>query len=307
VTRFASGAHRLRARIEAGADLTADPGATVPDLPDYVVQTLARLRLLHDVPFQYLVADPGLLPPDSARFFHLDTRWLDQLCLGALSVGAGGTREQAQAELAPGPVRQALGKQLPLVRDLQRGRLVLETALEEATDEIDPDADVTGVLIRSALISGWPSLQLRAYSTDDETKVPPGADPSQLDPSLSVPILRMELLAPSVLIVLFAGVPRMIWLEEPHHGIQFGVEEAQGGSGYQIVPRGEDGTEAVGPAIPVQMRSVGAARNVVDVKGFAAAVAGERGLAASAVGSAQVALQLMRAPVRQRFTAGQKP
>src|SRR5206468_9714570 len=155
--------------------------SATPELPDYVVHVLARLRLLYGVPFQYLLPDPQLLPAESARFFYLDSGWLDQLCLGALAVGSGGTREQAQLEMGLEPVRQALGKLLPLVRDLERGRLVLETALAGATSELDPGSAVTGILLRSSLVSGWPAVQMRAYASDDPSLIPDGADPDVLE------------------------------------------------------------------------------------------------------------------------------
>jgi hypothetical protein len=273
-----------------------------PPLPDYVVQAVARLRLLIGVPFGYLVPSPDLLPVESARFFVLDPAWLDQLCVGALAVGAAGTREQAQSELALAPVQQALGRHLALVRDLERGRAVLETALADSTDDIDPAAAVSGVLIHSALVSGWPGLQVRAYTTDDTTKVPLDADPSTIDPALSVRVLRMDRLDPSILIVLFAGVPKLIWLEEPHHGVQFGVDEVIDGSGqvsgYTVPIRHPDGTEHGSVQVPFR---AGAA-DVVDV----ATLAGRLD-AAAPLGrpraSAAMALALLAPPVRQRFNA----
>jgi len=283
-------------RVAAGtgtAALASTASPSVPPLPDYVLQSLARMRLLIDVPFHYLVPDAGLLPPESARFFHLDPAWLDQLSAGALAVGAGGTREQAQAELATALAPDQLGKHLPLVRDLERGRGVLELALQQASHTVDPELDVTGVLIRSALVSGWPQLQLRAYST---TAIPSDANPAMLDPALSVPVLRMQRLDPSVLLVLFAGVPKLVWLEEPHHAIQLGVEPVSGG--FQVRVRGADGKE--GAVVPVPMRDPG--RGVVDVLQLGQRLDAAARLAAPRK-SAALALALTRAPARQRFSA----
>jgi len=298
VTELVRGGQVLADRLAAHAAL-ADPAvpAQPPDLPDYVVQAVARLRLLLGVPFGYLVPDPTLLPVESARFFYLDPRWLDQLGIGALAVGAAGTREQAQAELAQAPVRQALGRHLPLVRDLARGRAVLETALGRATVSLDPDAPVTGMLIRSALVSGWPGLQVRAYSSDDPAQVPPGTDPGTLDPALTVPILRMERLDPAVLLVLFAGVPSLVWLEEPHHGIQFGA--AEDAAGYQVPVRTADGSEAGRVAVPFRGAPAG---GVIDVAQLAGRLDAARPLAHPR-GSAALALSLLAPPARQRFGA----
>src|SRR6478735_1768310 len=46
--------------------------ASEPILPPEVRAFLARARLLEGVPFQHLVPDSELLPPESIRFFFLD-------------------------------------------------------------------------------------------------------------------------------------------------------------------------------------------------------------------------------------------
>ena len=53
-------------------------------VPGELRRFLARLRLLHGVPFCYLVPDAELLPPESIRFFYLDRAWTDALVQGAL-------------------------------------------------------------------------------------------------------------------------------------------------------------------------------------------------------------------------------
>ena len=82
----------LQAAVKAAqnyADLVTDRD---PDDGEHVVpgelrRFLARLRLLHGVPFSYLVPDAELLPVESIRFFYLDRAWTDALVQGALSVG----------------------------------------------------------------------------------------------------------------------------------------------------------------------------------------------------------------------------
>ena len=65
------------------------------DLPPYLESFLAHLRLLVGVPFEYLVPDDRLLPPESIRFFYLDRSWADRLVDGAAAVGQIGSREEA--------------------------------------------------------------------------------------------------------------------------------------------------------------------------------------------------------------------
>jgi hypothetical protein len=67
---------------------------------------------------------------------------------------------------------------------------------------------MSGLLIRSALVSGWPNLAVR----------PTGAAGEPLK------TLRMDRLAPSVLLCLFAGIPAHVELSEPQEGLRFGVE-----------------------------------------------------------------------------------
>src|SRR5512147_1252660 len=74
-----------------------------PDDGDHVVpgelrRFLARLRLLHDIPFSYLVPDADLLPIESIRFFYIDRAWTDALVQGVLSVGTITTADRAQLE-----------------------------------------------------------------------------------------------------------------------------------------------------------------------------------------------------------------
>jgi hypothetical protein len=296
LTTLSSGRRALAARLSA-------PAADAPPLPDYVTYALARMRLLQGIPFQYLVPNPGLLPEGSVRFFFLDPAWLGQLVAGALAVGGDGAREQAQATAA----RDALvfGLQLSVVRDVERGRVTLADlppeALADAPEDAEADALVTGFVLRSSLVSGWPGLQVRAFASDDPQLIPPGADPAELEqahPELVIPILRLEQLAPSVLLVLFGGVPRLIWLEEPHHGVQFGVDSANGG--LEIPLRDEQGEQVGSQTVAVPMRS--ASLGVVDVAGLAAALDQARPLP-QARRSAALALALLQAPSRQRFTA----
>ena len=307
--RRSAGAELLGARLAAAFPDPAGDAATgeVPELPPYVVHALARWRLLEEVPFRYLVPDARLLPPESMRLFSLDPAWLDALAAGALAVGGDGSREQAQAAAALPAALTLADRHLPLVRDLSRGRLTLRIAADVvaqplAAAEPGSPAPVTGFLLRSAAVTGWPGLQVRAWTSDDPADVPLGVDPAELAtdrPELVVPILRLALLSPSVLLALFDGVPRLVWLEEPHHGVQLGLEAA--GTGWEVPVRDSSGIET-GQRVAVPLRS-GAVQGVVDVGGLARALDAAAPLPGGR-GSAGIALALLQAPSRQRFGAG---
>lgn len=55
---------------------------------DAIADWLAQLYLLINVPFENLVPNAGLLPPETIRFFYLDTNWLAALVEGASPSGS---------------------------------------------------------------------------------------------------------------------------------------------------------------------------------------------------------------------------
>jgi hypothetical protein len=297
------GARLLAERLGSrGNEAGLTVGAAPPPLPKYVVHALARMRLLYGVPFQYLVPDNRLLPLESIRFFHLDSPWLDALARGAMAVAGDGSREQAQVRSIESGLEAAIGSRLMQVRDIERGRLTVGQAAESLTAGAAVPPNITGFLLRSALVSGWPGLQVRAFATDDPVLVPPDVDPQRFQeehPELVVPVLSMERLAPSVLLVLFAGTPRLVWFAEPHHGVQFGVDAA--GGGYSIPLRDEAGKQLPG-TVEVSLRPGAEALGVVDVQRLAQKLDAARPLG-SPRGSAALALALLRPPARQRFAA----
>ena len=89
---FISSDIALQAAVKAAQNYAEIVTDQDPDDGEHVVpgelrRFLGRLRLLHGVPFSYLVPDAELLPLESIRFFYLDRAWTDALVQGALSVG----------------------------------------------------------------------------------------------------------------------------------------------------------------------------------------------------------------------------
>lgn len=170
-----------------------------------VVTWLTRLHLLQGVPFGYLVPDIAMLPSESIRFFQVDLGWVDALIDGAFSIGA--TRGTAASGAA---LRAATA---PVVRArLHRVRAeVVGTTEADATPEA-----ISGFLLRSAVVSGWPGLEVRCY-----------ADLAGQQP---LPLLRLERVAPALLCCLAGGVLQRADLQEPPEGVHFGVDPAPQGS-----------------------------------------------------------------------------
>ncbi len=187
-----------------------DPGDGDHVVPGELRRFLARLRLLHGVPFSYLVPDADLLPIESIRFFYVDRAWTDALVQGVLSVGTISSADRAQLEAVYPHIRDDVDETERTIRT-PRGEERLQGA----------GGTVTGFVMRSRAVSGWPNLHVRAYSRDlledDVLTTAAESDPSRMK------VLRMERLAPAVLLVLFDGVPAVVHIEEPRQGIQFGV------------------------------------------------------------------------------------
>lgn len=287
-----------RAALQAHFDRATALASDDAPLPSYVANFLVQLRLAHNVPFGYLVPDEALLPSESVRFFAVDQSWFDQATAGALAVGTASTRDTEHVAQALPAVQNAVREAVPLSAGLRRGTVTrrgLALAVNAAitTAGARPGSGgmtpVTGLLLRSSLVSGWPGFAVRAFTRTD---ISFQADPSAVPADECVPILRQELLSPSVLIVLFAGIPSLVWIEEPHHGIQLGVEDDHGTD--VINPVNPDGTEPnpPKPPVPVPLRAATGPK-VIDIAGLAAQL--------GAAGSASLAVQLLRPPYRQRF------
>lgn len=309
-----TGAEVLRDRLAARAPAPAGkaPGPLAPgpraapgaadeppgEPPAYVAARLAELRLLHDVPFHHLVPDAALAPAESIRFFHLDAAWTDALCEGALSVGA--TEHGAQGGgVTLDRARRARDRAVPGVREQHRGRPVAAGAAREATGPI------TGLLLRSVAVARWPGMHVRAYTG----RIPPDVEPDEAPDGERVALLRLERLAPSVLLALFAGVPTLVVLEEPHDSVVLGLAAGEDG-GWTVSLRAADGTlieeddEAVHVDVP--LRPGAEHLGVVDVAGLHARLEEQAQVRAEmprTMSPAALGLELLRPPWRQRFGA----
>lgn len=263
-------------------------------VPRDLRQWLARLRLLEGVPFAYLVADSELLPPESIRFFYLDRNWTDALVQGALSAGTLNTADRAQLEPLYGAIRRELDEEerdvrLPGGERIQRGNA----------------GTVTGFLLRSRAVSGWPGMHVRAYTRDvvEDDEIVPESHPNRIK------LLRLERLAPAVLLCLFDGIPQLVHLEEPRQGIQFGVRlEAVGNTAnYKafVRARDRDTSQDVPPPqgpidIPVAFRP--GAPGVLNLRKTAQNIVAVGDThTGPAVDGAEFALEMIRFPYRQVF------
>jgi hypothetical protein len=274
-------------------------------VPAEIVRFLAHLRLLEGVPFSHLVPDAELIPPETIRFFYLDRNATDALTQGALSAGTVNATDRVQ-----------LAQLYPIVRDEvdQAERLVrMKDADAPKVDAegrpIGAGGPISGFVLRSRLVSGWPGLHVRAYASDtrpDDQTIP------DMDTSPDrVRLLRMERLAPAVLFVLFDGVPAVVHIEEPRCGIQFGVRlDPQADPAQQTavatvrnVKDPNKGPLKVGTkdrTVPVPFRA--GSPGVINMKKLNEALLAVPGANMdSPVPPAQFAMQMLRFPLRQVF------
>lgn len=260
-------------------------------VPRDLRQWLARLRLLEGVPFSYFVPDSELLPPESIRYFYLDRNWTDALVQGALSAGTFNSSDRAQLEQLYQHIRGEIDTEERNVR-LPGGERVQEGS----------GGTITGFLLRSRAVSGWPAMHVRAYARDvvGDEEIVPESHPDR------VKLLRLERLAPAVLLALFDGIPQLVHLEEPRQGIQFGVQlEAVGTTGRyraEVIARNRNTSADVTPEKKIEVSFRRGAPGVLDLKRTGEAFLNETATnMAPTLDGAEFALQMIRFPYRQVF------
>jgi hypothetical protein len=279
------------AAIGQALDAAREPGAE-PEFPAELVEWLARVRLLEGVPFSYLVPHEEMLPQESIRFFHLNRDFLDAAVDGALSLGGSTSRDRALLESVYEGIRDRVDERERMLWADRAGVPVERGAAET----------VTGFLLRSRVVSGWPGLHMRAYRIVD------GAE-QEVRP------LRLERLAPAVMLALFDGVPSRLEIEEPRGSLQFGVDPAgpdqpadSGWVNLRDPATGQVKTGEDGEPIQVQVPFRPDAPGVIDVTALREAlVEAGRPELGDVIEPAELALQLLQYPYRQPFGATDDP
>jgi len=221
--------------------------AVPPAPPADIAAWFADLALLRGVPFNYLVPDERMLPAESGRFFRLDGMWVDCLLDGAFSIGRVTQTDYAQTQ----------------------------SQKESLTAGGGEDAGVTGLLLRSALVAGWPGLVVDAYD----------AAGNKLDAA------RTERLSDSVLLCLFYGEVSRAEIHQRPEMTHFGLDTSDDPANtvYSKKLRDAQGVE-VGPTIS-SGAWLNAETRVVDVDALASVIKQETGI--EKFTSAQFALQMI--------------
>ncbi|PTL81141.1 hypothetical protein DAT35_23745 [Vitiosangium sp. GDMCC 1.1324] len=235
-------------------------------MPERVEAWFRGLSLLVGVPFNYLIPDERLLPAEGVRFFRLDSAWVDCLLDGAFSIGS---------------VTDA---------DWERDRSVrARTSLRQGPRE------VSGFLLRSSVVPGYPKLLVEAYAERVED---PAAIPSD---GHSLPALRIETLSEDVLMGLFDGALQTVDFFQEPESLGFGVDPPEDDSlifTKNLRTRSGDSTDIIISPLPWRDQ----ARGVLDLKALADEMSSK--LKWTPFTAAQFALQMIEGGPRIRFVAG---
>lgn len=147
----------------------------------------------------------------------------------------------------------------------------------------------SGFLLRSALVSDWPGLRVTGYADTQ------GATP--------LTTARQERLAPTVLLVLFAGLIQRVDLAEPPQHLHAGVSSAVSPQvSLRLIDSGNVGVPPTNnPTAPVTLRQ-DPNRSVIDVTATVATIA--QSLSQPSLGPAGVSLQFAQGTATQSFITG---
>jgi hypothetical protein len=226
----------VRTRLQASIALSfASPAAVsarlgATEVPADITAWLGRLHTLIGVPFPYLVPDEGMLPPESIRFFRLDTAWVEALIDGAFSIGRNLTSATDTASTAPATLKPSL-----VLDQVLHPKVTAESRVaaplrrrRAATMQAGPLAVVGGptvpqpwfgFILRSSVVADYPGLGVNIY--------PKGHTPDDKGAQIILlPVRRLDLLGEKsdTLFCLVEGEPYHIDIHEAPEVLHYGID-----------------------------------------------------------------------------------
>jgi hypothetical protein len=253
------------------------------EMPQDIGAWLGRLLLLYGVPFNYLVPEEAMLPPESIRFFYLDPGWMKCLLEGACSVGKISSLDELFDQNLRNRFLDLAGQKASEVRAGIQGKL---------------NWPLTGFLLRSDLVEGWQGLEMKAAGVDGQG--------THIDP---LQALRIDRLSPDIMLCLFNGKVTEIEIKQPPEGLHFGAEHSH--SAYKklhlrtLTPaEGVGGQIEAGVDIPMRPGS----KRVMNVEALAnrmqEALQSRQAMASDGpFTSAEFAVQMVESPGKALFIA----
>jgi len=212
---------------------TPNQKTNAAETPTAIANWFRDLELLKNIPFNYLVPDAKLLPPESLRFFWVDSYWVDCLQDGAFSIGRV-TKEDLKIDSG--------------TRTTDRSR----------TGE---DKTITGFLLHSEVVSGWPGLEIEGYANEVKGS-------NFVGPENKLTLLRRERLSDTILLCLFQGEVKTLDLSIKGSSVNCGVDPFVKGSPITKGLRKLDGGQMDGN-INVPFRNNNQGEGVIDISEMA--------------------------------------
>jgi hypothetical protein len=196
-------------------------------LPPELTEYAAKLQLLSEVPFSYLVGDISQLPNESIRFFYVDTNWTASLVAGAFSIGRSCSEDlHFEAITTPAVTREGKiedyrprdnimhenHKTVEYMKNINvlRGKSeIMRCQFSENNSETERSLDLSqinsGFIIKSELVRLMKGLEISGFNNKNK-----------------LPILRMDTVSNEVMLCIFSGEIDEIFIGEPKSGIKFG-------------------------------------------------------------------------------------
>jgi hypothetical protein len=140
----------------AGAGLRKAGKSSGPNRQKAVAEWLAALGLLYGVPFKNLVPSPDMLPMGSIRFFYLDQNIVHAMIDGAMSVGGQTERDTLYYEVMRNVLLRSANRFTHEVRPELLGQPTSNAPVS--------GGPIAGFLLRSAVVSGWPGLEIKGFA-----------------------------------------------------------------------------------------------------------------------------------------------
>jgi hypothetical protein len=228
-----------------------------------------RLARLEGMPFNYLVPAEQMLPPESIRFFQVDWLWVESLLDGAFSIGRVTSADHRRDET------------------------------HEESPAANPYGPISGFLIRSTVVAGWPGLLVDGYNqVIDNVNFVPNTQKLNL--------LRMERLSEDVLLCLFEGDVQTVDIHQKPEMLHFGLDKSDGNDPLTYYKTLRDragrssGTKVTVPWKDESKRVVNIAEKIDGIDGLALAIQAHPPNG-NGFTSAQFALEMIEGVDKVRF------
>lgn len=197
---------QIQIRRKPGKD-EQDPFTCTADaerFSDRLSEQSLRLHLLYGVPLSCLIPDPAFLPEESLRFFYLDENFIQAMLNGMTGAGIQSVKEH-QCNRAVLPVLfQSSRKNIHRLR-----RKKVHSNHQNFRSSGSGTAPVrTGFLWRSSLMVHRKGLSFGAWEGTRELE-----------------ILRLDRIAPDIMLGIFDGVIEKLTITEPKCGLRFGCRD----------------------------------------------------------------------------------